>query len=227
MHKIQIFVMAAFLLCLLPRAGFAETVATIQTETVSERAIYGGLGGGTGPIGAVTEFFAPENPSPFLTLGGEHAALFSSGHVYIVENKNAWQVCGDAAATSCVPCNECAQMKDTLRALDISKTAGTYKQQAATFTYSAKTGTTSRIELHKPAASGQATPYITGIAAAQTHAQAAERFAGTAFLFKSAHEKDYTLCPTPRYDTSACLVCTDCVGKEALFDAAADGTTPH
>ena len=219
--------MTAILLFLLPRAGFAETVATIQTEAVTERAIYGGLGGGTGPIGAVTEFFAPENPSPFLTLGGEHAALFSSGHVYIVQNENAWQVCGDAAATACVPCGECAQMKDTLAALDISKTAGTYKQQAATFTYNAKSGTAARVELHKPAANGQATPYITGVAGAQTHAQAADRFAGTAFLFKSAREKDYTICPAPRYDASACLVCTDCMGKESLFDAAENGTTPH
>lgn len=229
MGKGAFLLMAAFLLCLLPRAGFAETVATIQTDSVTERDIYGGLGGGTGPIGAVTEFIAPENPAPFLALGGRHAALFTSGYVYIVEEAGNIMVCGaKSEPLSCLPCAECAAIKNKLMAMDVSKTAAVYKKLRAEYTYSAKTGAAANgYEFHKPAASGQSTPYIRAQMTAQNAAQAAERFSGKAFLFRAEAEKDYSLCPSPRYDISACLACTDCADKEALFDTKPNDATPH
>lgn len=221
--------MAVFLLCLLPRAGFAETLATIQTDSVTERDIYGGLGGGMGPIGAVTEFIAPENPAPFLALGGRHAALFTAGYVYIVAEGDKLLVCGaESEPLSCLPCTECAAIKDKLMALDVSKTADTYKKLRAEYTYSAKTGATANgYEFHKPAASGQSTPYIRAQMTAHNAAEAAERFSGKAFLFRAEAEKDYSLCPSPRYDISACLACSDCADKEALFDIKPNDATPH
>jgi len=221
--------MTVFLLCLLPRAGFAETLATIQTDSVTERDIYGGLGGGMGPIGAVTEFIAPENPAPFLALGGRHAALFTAGYVYIVAEGDKLLACGaESEPLSCLPCAECAAIKDKLMALDVSKTADTYKKLRGEYTYSAKTGAAANgYEFHKPAASGQSTPYIRAQMTAQNAAQAAERFSGKVFLFRADAEKDYSLCPSPRYDISACLACSDCADKEALFDIKPNDATPH
>lgn len=226
---LSLFLMTVFLLCLLPRAGFAETLATIQTDSVTERDIYGGLGGGMGPIGAVTEFIAPENPAPFLALGGRHAALFTAGYVYIVAEGDKLLACGaESEPLSCLPCAECAAIKDKLMALDVSKTADTYKKLRGEYTYSAKTGAAANgYEFHKPAASGQSTPYIRAQMTAQNAAEAAERFSGKVFLFRAETEKDYSLCPSPRYDISACLACSDCADKEALFDTKPNDATPH
>lgn len=226
---LSLFLMTVFLLCLLPRTGFAETVATIQTDSVTERDIYGGLGGGMGPIGAVTEFIAPENPAPFLALGGRHAALFTAGYVYIVAEGDKLLACGaESEPLSCLPCAECAAIKDKLMALDVSKTADTYKKLRGEYTYSTKTGAAANgYEFHKPAASGQSTPYIRAQMTAQNAAEAAERFSGKVFLFRADAEKDYSLCPSPRYDISACLACSDCADKEALFDTKPNDATPH
>lgn len=226
---LSLFLMTVFLLCLLPRAGFAETLATIQTDSVTERDIYGGLGGGMGPIGAVTEFIAPENPAPFLALGGRHAALFTAGYVYIVAEGDKLLACGaESEPLSCLPCAECAAIKDKLMALDVSKTADTYKKLRGEYTYSAKTGAAANgYEFHKPAASGQSTPYIRAQMTAHNAAEAADRFSGKAFLFRAEAEKDYSLCPSPLYDISACLACSDCADKQALFDTKPNDATPH
>lgn len=231
MRKLNILLMILFVTCW--QAGTAradEVIATIQIGKVSERSIFAGLGGNKNPVSELTEFFVPENNTPFISVVGAYQALYTDNHVYLIETaQGAISICGKPDdAQTCAPCPDCIAAKESLLALDVSQTQGRYKEHRATFTYSAKAGRADTgIEFHKPSISGRSTAYITGRQTSKNVPTASDRFSGKAYLFKAEIEKDYHLCPQPSYDSASCLICADCVGKEMLFDPITTDKTPH
>lgn len=230
MRKLNMFLMILF--ATLWQAGAAhasDVIATIQIGKVSERSIFAGLGGNQNPVSELTEFYVPESTLPFISIVGAYQALYNDNHVYVTENYGVISICGKPEdAQTCAPCPDCIAAKESLLALDISQTQGRYKEHRATFTYSAKAGRADAgFEFHKPSISGKMTAFITGRATAESIATAGDRFGGKAYLFKAEIEKDYHLCPQPRYDSASCLICTDCTGKEVLFDPITTDTTPR
>lgn len=207
-----------------------EALAAIRIEKVKARPIFTGLRDNKNPVSALTEFFAPESNAPFISVAGAYQDLFTGPHVYVVETRQgALSLCGKPDdAQTCVPCPDCAAARESLLALDVSQTQGRYKEHRATFTYSAKAGRAETgFEFHKPATHGGYTPHITGRPTEKTYAQAGDYFSGKAYVFKAEAEKDYHLCPQARYDSAVCLICTDCAGKETLFDKTDNRTTTH
>lgn len=219
MQKIYAILTAIFLM--LPAAVMADTLATIQVGSVQERAIYGGLGENTGPLGAVTEFTEPEHTTPFLSIGGSHAGMFQTDYIYLVRKSRGLLICADAAGTDsgCVPCSECSGVQDRLVALDVSKTLGLYQRILVQYTISAVNRSGNRVELHKATdAAAGATDFVSGTMHENSPPGVAERFGRTAYLFKADSQKTFHLCPDRRYDAYACLVCDDCGAKGYLFE---------
>lgn len=224
----------ALLICLpfALRAEIAErspmkTEAKIKTPLVTDRPIYGGLGNANGPIGHVTEFFQPDDMAPYFSMGGDHAAFFSSGFIYIAHEGERYYICDkENTLQSCLPCPDCAAEIEKLRALDFAIAAPRYRQMRAEMDYSALTMDAQHISFVKPIPVGnkKGNPFVRATAPAQNAEAVIRRFAGKVFLFTSDAAAEIYLCPRRHYDSSVCLICLDCAEKKDLFTPVAEAT---
>lgn len=218
-------------LALMLAAGGAQAAPQplheIQFDRVEWRELYGGLGG-SGTLGSVTEFFVREIGAPAFMLPGEYDTRFPDKKVFLFKDGEKVNACPTKEPSrQCVVCDECAQKLPELAKLDVKAIGAIRKQLIYSFPATGRTESpenlnaqnkTSRggwVNFFQSAPAGTAQPSITArYETLMPMGQAGNRFGTTIFIFKSADDPAYYLCPAKEYDLS-CLKCTDCEAKLA------------
>lgn len=190
-----------------------NAVHKIRILNIENHDIYGGLGGGSGPIGCASDLWIAGNSSLSFACGETDA--FSDA-IYIQIRNGKYFACADEAGKSCLACPECETKKDQLQSLDqqLPKAAATLKyklnilrRDTTPASYDAKSkpvGCNARLFINDQ------TPLYVPCAGAAG-------FTDAAYVLDYANA--YHLCPTDKYDEKSCFVCFSCMQMEPFLQS--------
>lgn len=215
---------------LMAQPAYSETLQHAMTfDRVEARAIFGGLGGGSGPIGEVTEFYIDEIGYPLLIQPGDVAQQYASNRVFIIGKDNKSYVCPSATMTAqCSFCDDCAQHEKELTQYDDAHVATYRKQLRYVFPVSGHSASLEQIDPHthrakvrrveffRPVTNGVTPSIAASYDTPVDEENAAFGFRDKVYIYASGQDPQFYLCSQQKF-TSNCLKCADCEAKQAEF----------
>lgn len=211
------FLLAAIILfvSVLDSAAYAsERVYQIDSITVTERPLFGGLGG-SGHLGDITEFFVPELDIPLVSIGGTHRDAFAnSSIIYIYKNDAEYFLCSEDRLTKeCLPCLECVTKEDILKRFDAENREYIRKKTIGSFAYTVMEGGSETLRFSNDPQGLFSLTARHGLTGRNIDPGRAFQQSHKAYVMKAEDDPTYYLCPNEIFLAGQCYPCTDCEEK--------------